>query len=277
MAQRKRAAQSEVAVDLDSLLPELQQRLERDGAVKRSEIKPKSAQEPLVSRLIEQGFEASKTYVRRPLPLQLAEALAHGALIPLSGVSAHVRGATPAELKAAVASAMRSKQIRKVLRGKAEVLCGPEVRVLEAESLRRASERAQSLSRLLEKVTKKGDLGLLAEDVEEALAELHRALPKKAESKREDESFAALLSAVDSTRDAHSGLSFVPAIVGRLAPRLSKDHAMQLLVAAAARELLELRPEGGIGRLSEAELSVCPPGPHGTKLSWARRLGGGAE
>ena len=43
------------------------------------------------------------------------------------------------------------------------------------------------------------------------------------------------------------------------------------LLAAAMAGFLELRPEGGIKRLSEQELLVCPEGPHGTRLSWARR------
>jgi hypothetical protein len=42
-------------------------------------------------------------------------------------------------------------------------------------------------------------------------------------------------------------------------------------VAAAMDGLLELRPEGGIHRLSDEELAACPEGPHGTRLSWARR------
>jgi len=275
MAQRKRAT-TEPSVDIDSVLAGLKQRLERDGAVKRSEIKPKALQEKLILRLVEHGFEVGKTCVRRPLQAQLADALSHAALIPVTGLASHVAGASSTELKAAIAQAVGAGKVRRALRGTAEVLCGPEVRVLDGEQLRRVGERAQAFAKLVEKVTRKGGLVLLADDVDEALADVQRVVPKRVENKREDETFAALLSAVDSTRDGRSGLSFVPAIVGRLAPRIPTDQVIQMLVSAAARELLELRPEGGIGRLSEAELSVCPPGPHGTKLSWARRLGGGA-
>jgi hypothetical protein len=80
-----------------------------------------------------------------------------------------------------------------------------------------------------------------------------------------------LLSAVDATRDSRTGLSFVPEIVAKLRPKLSSQAAGAILVAAAGDGLLELRPEGGINRLSEEELSMCPPGPQGTRLSWARR------
>lgn len=277
MAQRK-AARAKTVVDVDAAVREVEERLNRDGAMKLSELKPKALRDAVVPRLVEKGFEATKAYVRRPLLAQLSEALSHGALVPVSGLAAHVPGATSAELKTAVAQAVKSGRARTVLRGKAEVLCGPEVMVVDSAQLARIRERALALSKLVEKVTRKPGLALLAEDLEEALSEVRRAVPTAPviEKKREDDGLAALLSAVDSTRDVRSGLSFVPAIVGRLAPQIATPRAIELLMSAAARELLELRPEGGIGRLSEAELSVCPPGPHGTKLSWVRRLGGGA-
>jgi hypothetical protein len=277
MAQRK-AGKAKAVVDVDAALSEVEERLNRDGAVKLNELKPKALRDALVPRLVEKGFEATKAQLRRPLLAQLNEALSHGALVPVTALASHVQGATGPELKAAVALAVKSGRARLVLRGKAEVLCGPEVKVVDSAQLTRIRDRALALSKLVEKVTKKPGLMLLAQDLDEALTELRSAVPAVpvTEKKPEDDGLAALLSAVDSTRDARSGLSFVPAIVGRLAPEIATPRAIELLMAAAARELLELRPEGGIGRLSEAELSVCPPGPHGTKLSWVRRLGGGA-
>jgi hypothetical protein len=81
----------------------------------------------------------------------------------------------------------------------------------------------------------------------------------------------SLLSAVDATRDPRTGLSFVPAIVARLKAELDSARVTAALLEAARNGLLELRPEGGIQRLSREELLVCPPGPQGTRLSWARR------
>jgi hypothetical protein len=66
----------------------------------------------------------------------------------------------------------------------------------------------------------------------------------------------------------------VPAIVRRLSAAMPLPDALELLMRAARRELIELRPEGGLGRLSEEELALCPPGPAGTRLSWARRSAG---
>lgn len=85
---------------------------------------------------------------------------------------------------------------------------------------------------------------------------------------------AELLSALDAVRDARSGMSFVPAIVRQLAGAMPAPEALELLLRAARRELIELRPEGGLGRLSDEELALCPPGPAGTRLSWARRSAG---
>jgi hypothetical protein len=278
MAERSaKANKAKSAFDLEAGVSELQQRLSREGAVRLSEIKPKALRDQAVARLVEAGFEATKSHLRRPLRAQLTEALAHGALVPLAAIGSHLQGASAVEIKAAIAHAVEQGEARRVLRGKAEILCGPQVKVVDSAQLLHLRERALAISKLVEKVTKKSGVVLLASDLDDALEELRSALPRAAETKPADPNLSAVLSAVDSTRDDRSGLSFVPAIVGRLAPRIPGDQAIQLLLTAAAQELLELRPEGGIGRLSEAELSVCPPGPHGTKLSWARRLGGGAE
>jgi hypothetical protein len=85
---------------------------------------------------------------------------------------------------------------------------------------------------------------------------------------------AALLAALDAVRDVGSGMSFVPAVVRRLSAAMPVSEALELLMRAARRELIELRPEGGLGRLSGEELALCPPGPAGTRLSWARRSEG---
>jgi hypothetical protein len=85
---------------------------------------------------------------------------------------------------------------------------------------------------------------------------------------------AALLAALDAVRDVGSGMSFVPAVVRRLSAAMPVSEALELLMRAARRELIELRPEGGLGRLSSEELALCPPGPAGTRLSWARRSEG---
>lgn len=280
MAQRKKS----VSVDESAVEAEVRQELAREGVVKLSKIKPATLRASLVAKLETEGFEATKALLRRPLREQLKEALAHGALVPMKSLATHVRGASGPELKALVEAAARDGVARRVLRGTAEVLAGVDVAVISGPELETTRERLVGLTKSLEKVLKKG-LGLLVSDAAAALAEASVAIAVRpagageARSKSRDshqDAMQALLEAVDAARDERTGLSFVPTVVGRLMPAWSQGAAVKLLVTAAERELLELRPEGGIGRLSPAELSVCPPGPHNTRLSWARRLPGGA-
>lgn len=275
-------------VDEAAVVAALREELQREGVAKLSRINPARLRAQIAEKLVQEGFEATKTLVRQPLHAQLRAALQHGALVPVKSLASHVRGATATELKRLAQTSVSEGMASLVLRGTAELLAGAEVRVLtgtEVESLRM---RVVGLGKALEKVTRRKGLSLLASDatavLSEALAAANGPLrakadpsaPRPASPQPHDDAMGALLEAVDSTRDVRTGLSFVPAVVGRLAPALSTSAALKLLLTAAERELLELRPEGGIGRLSEAELSVCPPGPHGTRLSWARRLTGGA-
>jgi hypothetical protein len=287
MAQRKKAVS---VVDEAGIEAALRDELKREGAVKLNSIKPTGVRAAIVERLSRDGFEATKTVIRRPLQVQLREALEHGALVPVKSLASHVRGATASELRREMEIAVSEGAAQVILRGTAEVLAGPEVRVLSATEIQVLRMRVAELGKALEKVTRKRGLSLLVADANAVLSDAIVAVGAQAPAKLgarapsptpesnapHDHAMQALLDAVDSARDVRTGLSFVPTVVGRLAPALSSSAAVKLLLAAAERELLELRPEGGIGRLSEAELSVCPPGPHDTRLSWARRLTGGA-
>jgi hypothetical protein len=286
MAQRKKVAS---VVDVGAIVSALRAELEREAIVKLARIKPSQLRAEIAEKLVQDGFEVTKTLVRRPLDWQLRAALQHGALVPVKALGSHVRGATAPELKRLVEGAVREGTARLVLRGTVEVLAGAEVPVLSGPEVQALRTSVVALGKALEKVTRKRGLSLLTTDATAVLSDALAALgqerpgamrlaprPAALPQEQHDDAMSALLDAVDSTRDLRTGLSFVPAVVGRLAPKVSATAAVKLLLTAAERELLELRPEGGIGRLSEAELSVCPPGPHDTRLSWARRLTGGA-
>jgi hypothetical protein len=65
----------------------------------------------------------------------------------------------------------------------------------------------------------------------------------------------------------------VPAIVRLMLAcgfTLAEAHAM--LDQAARFGAIELRPESGMGLLSEADAALCPSGPRGSILSYARAL-----
>jgi hypothetical protein len=166
---------------------------------------------------------------------------------------------------------------------------------------RRCEARVSDLAKMLLVAIKKKNVGSLAGDIQQMLSTAQRVLeedsaPTPPEEVAADQAVTApapgvaarrlataladvdplteLLSVLDGVRDARNGMSFVPAIVRRLSTVMSVPEALELLMLAARRELIELRPEGGFGRLSDEELTLCPPGPAGTRLSWARRSAG---
>lgn len=65
--------------------------------------------------------------------------------------------------------------------------------------------------------------------------------------------------------DSSIGLAFLPDVIKAHGPK-----ALREIERLADSGVIELRPEGGIGRLSPQELSMTLPGPQGTRLSWAR-------
>jgi hypothetical protein len=182
-------------------------------------------------------------------------------------------------------------------------------RVLDGERLATLRDTCTDLAKLLEAASKKKNVGLLASDVEHMLSAASRVLdddsapntppgadpsltareaagpasrprallrgaaPSATAPRAADPlaSLTRLLAAVDAVRDERTGMSFVPAIVQRLSSDMAVATAQEALLSAARQELIELRPEGGLGRLSGEELALCPPGPSGTRLSWARR------
>ena len=65
-----------------------------------------------------------------------------------------------------------------------------------------------------------------------------------------------------------SGLAFVPTVVQSL--QMPVDQVQRLLVEEASQGHLELRPDSGAARFTEAELAAAPCGPDGSRLLWIR-------
>jgi len=275
--QKKKIAPS--AADATQLADDARALLEREGVVKISALGPQPVRDLVLAELSKSGFESTKSVVRKPIAAQLAAALADGAFIPLKGIAAHARGATAAAAKQVALALVSDGAAALVLRGREEVLVPISAGIVSRSELLGLEALAKTVAKLARSTN---GASLLHADLSEALA---KALPvtlaafgsrspakvASATKERPNATFQQLLSAVDATRDTNTGLSFVPAIVARLRPDLSPDAARAALENAANSGLLELRPEGGINRLSAEELSLCPPGPQGTRLSWARR------
>jgi hypothetical protein len=267
------------AANVSELVKDARALLQSEGVVKISALGPKAVRELVLAELSKLGFEVTKAAVRAPIAAQLAAALADGAFIPLKRIAAHARGATAVEAKQVALALVSDGRATLVVRGTEEVLVPIGSGVVPRSELLGFDALAKAVAKI---ARSKSGATLLRSDLTDALAE---ALPEtfatftsRAPSnpitiakERSNAAFQQLLSAVDATRDSNTGLSFVPAIVARLRPDLSADAARAVLEHAANSGLLELRPEGGINRLSAEELSLCPPGPQGTRLSWARR------
>ncbi len=273
---KQRSAQQ--APDIAQLVSRALAVLASDGVVKLTALGPAWARVQVADEIAKQGFERTKSALRKPVLEQLRQALSDGAFIPLKRVAAHAPGATAVEAKSAALALVANGAAHLVLRGKEEVLVPASAAILSRKELLEFVAFAKTVAKA---ASAKNGLSLLRADVAEAVA---RAVPPgapnsslRAEKKPGDPLLANVLSAVDATRDAQTGLSFVPSIVARLRPSLTSDAARDALLSAASSGLLELRPEGGINRLSAEELTLCPPGPQGTRLSWARRTENNAQ
>jgi hypothetical protein len=307
---RKRAALAVGADDLDGELARVRQRLAREGALKLSTLKAGALRDAICERLVAEGFELGATFLRQPLAAQLHDALSREEAIAVNERPERVRGASRTELATAVDAQVARGELRRILRGRAEYLVGARHAVLGERRLAALRGTFSDLAKMLDATSKKKNVGLLASDIEQMLSAAQRVLeedsaPSPVEEVPADEAvtapapavaarevaarevaarapaasavvdpLAALLAALDAVRDVGSGMSFVPAVVRRLSAAMPVSEALELLMRAARRELIELRPEGGLGRLSGEELALCPPGPAGTRLSWARRSEG---
>jgi hypothetical protein len=297
---RKRAPLAIGADGIEHELDRQRARLRSEGAVKLSTLKPPALRDDVARRLVCEGFEIAGSFVRRPLAGQLRDAVADEQAIAIRALPGRVRGASRVELEREVAAAVARGDLQRVARGGSECVVGPSQAVLGGQRLGNLYEALCLLTKMLAAAGKKKNVGVLASDVEHVLSAATHVLeadristprPAVGAKRAADvapnadaspsgtpvDALARLLDALDAARDERTGLSFVPAIVQRLSPVMTVSAAHDALLAAARRELIELRPEGGLARLSAEELALCPPGPVGTRLSWARRgTGAGA-
>lgn len=272
MGKAKRNA-AQPAPDIPQLVSLALATLASDGVVKLTALGPAAVRGQVAAEVAKHGFELTKSSLRKPAIEQLEQALSDGAFIALKRVAASVTGVTAAEAKRAALGLVAGGAAHLVLRGKEEVLVPAGTPVLSRKELLELNAFAKNV--IAKAAVAKTGLSLLHADVAEALA---RAVPAntpntgvRADKKAPDGLLTSVLSAVDATREQQTGLSFVPTIIARLRPSLTSDAAREALLRAANEGLLELRPEGGINRLSAEELNLCLPGPQGTRLSWARR------
>src|SRR5580692_4667141 len=261
-------SRAKVPPDPEVLVAAAKAVIDREKAIPRSKVGPPSVRDRVLDALRLEGFEVTAKVVRVPIEEQLGAVLRDGGYLAFNTIASHVRGATAAEAKQVATTLTDSGRARKILRTATETLVPVTEDVVADKGLAIASKRASDLARQLHNAARKG-VGVLRSDIAQALDGVLPAPSRSAAPHRPDSSLEldVLLRAVDATRDAKVGLSFVPKVVGLLSADFGHATAQKALLDAASRGLLELRPEGGLGRLSEAERMTCPEGPQGTRLS----------
>jgi hypothetical protein len=208
--------------------------------------------------------------IRVPLATQIESLVQGGTRVPLKDVGKRVKGGTKAEISAVLAKLVREGRARVVVRTQVEVLVGPAERALASTEITQISKAAAQLIKTLKKVQAKGlPRSILHEDLAAFLAPLQASLraakPDEAPSHVVDEALRRL-------EDPALRLVRIPDLVRSLAGRLPVDAIHRALAEAAEDGTLELRPEAGAEFLKPEDVPLCPPGPRGTVLSYARRV-----
>jgi len=264
--------------DVDALVARAESVLASDGSIALAELGPKPLRADVARALAARGFDVGKSKIERPATDRVRALLADGAFLPIAAIKART-GLSPARTKEVVAELVASGEARVVLRTAKETLVPARSQTVDARELAAIGRALTELAKTCVTATKKG-AGLLREDVDAALARIRELTPEARRSVPPTRGSSApgarpIEDAIRAVADASTGLAFVPAVVDALAPRPARDVHAELLRAAGAGRI-ELRPEGGMARLSPAERAACVPGPDGGVLSWTRVVGGPA-
>lgn len=250
-----------------------------DGDVGRLGV-PKALRAKLLDDLVGPGVERTRNGVRLALVDQLRAALAERGSVPIAALGKLATGGTVAEVKAAARRLVEEGRVAVVVRGKTEVLMPVSEAIFSRDRLVALERAVQALAGQCKKAlaARGGPRTLLAVDVQALLLDLvtgsdggspvERGAPRAIPENR-------VIELVRQHTRPGMGLAFVCDVVRALLPSASLGAIHDALLAAARARRIELRPESGVGRLSDLEAWLCPPGPAETRLSWARVLEGG--
>jgi hypothetical protein len=225
--------------------------IEQMGYVRVSKAMPAE----VVRALLKEGYEQNDkgTLVRLPLAKTLADRLGDGA--HFSSTQLAVPGATKTEVKASLVRLAKQGIACCVIRNGIETWVARTHAIVEVKDYK-------VLFEALQKAQKKG-LPVLLEDLQKL------ARPLIMRSTAVDDAIATIGALADDV-----GLAFIPRVVDAMfAKGYSEKQAVLALEKLAHQSRIELRPESGMDRLTARELTQCPCGPHGTRLSWLRVIG----
>ena len=263
-------------IDLRAVLPTLRGLLERDrvlnaAALARAGV-PRPQHAEAVALLEAEGFERAKAAVRVPVRNQILAVVHERQSARLQELARLVRGASLKEVKSVVDLLVRDGSVKLVFRGKIDVVSAPSISSLTREELAALSRACRTLSSLSARALKKSTATILREDLREQLLDLMAPRqPDPPATEVAPPTLTDLVVAELGRQLRPIGLCFVPDAVRALESHgLATTQAALLDAARGGR--IELQPDSGLNRLSTQELDLCPPGPQGTRLSWARIL-----
>lgn len=258
--------------------------LEEKGVAGAAQLGAPRLRSLVAKTLQEEGFELSGKRVRLPLRAQLLDLIATGAHTPLTQLAKRLSGTTTAEAKKLASQLSERGDAQLVLRDKVLTFIPPTEATLKSGELKKlAADMNEKLKWLKKALNGKPPAGILVSDLQENLAAWHqlastgpllrRQVAKPAPlATTETNSWALVQAAVHALAHEETGLARVPEVSRRLHAESPLIDLKSELLEAYKKGLVELRPEGGIGRLSVEEATLCPAGAGGIPLSWIRLI-----
>lgn len=238
----------------------------------RIELSPE-AQEDLARELVSRGLERGPKGVRVPLDEQILSLVSRGGRLPLKDVPKRVYGAERAEITAAIHRLVRAGQAHVIVRTQTEVIVGGRERVLGVLGLAQLEKIAGQIGKVLKKVRAKGmPRTLLWDDLTALLGPLSEMAALAGPLPTEDAVLSFVIESLKRLEDPRLKLVSIPELVRSLAGSLSMESIHRALESAAKCGVIELRPEVGSEFLKPEDARLCPAGPRGTVLFYARRV-----
>jgi hypothetical protein len=269
-----------------SRVDDIERTVRAKGAVPVSKLCPerltRNAEARLHESLAQRGFERAGRFVRVPLETQILALLDRRPVIPLQALRKEIAGVvSQQELRRVIAEIIDSGHAKLVVRNGKDHLAAGSATVLSQAEIETLSSIGAKLSQYARAAKSKRALrprSILREDLAEILSEWPfalRALEQRTPPGRamsHDDAHLELIVDAAARLESSDSLVFVPQLVRALQKRLGTESILRALLTAAMGEKLELRPESGVGTLSPEDAALCPRGPNGIVLSYARRI-----
>jgi len=259
----------------ETLVVEAERKVRENGAMAPSKLLPKglsrAGQALFLEALGRRGLEHTGKHLRVPVDEQVKARLASDGPIPLSSLAKRLAGVTAVEAKRAVTRLVSAGSAVWVMRDGKDVVAPPSVDALSSADLEVLKQAARKIETMLKWVKPKKGVPprtLLRDDIGNA-AWLLSAKPAPVGARTADAE-RMVLDTIMRLADARTGLARVPDVVRAVGGQVAREEAIRAMLTLDRAGTIELRPESGIGLLSEADAALCPRGPRAVPLSFVR-------